>query len=210
MEMVANIDWWRTFAKFFSCSWFLEVLGLSLIRLFEILIFFWYLPLSSLGYLVASGGHGVLVLGCFYLLLFQLVFLMWWFRFLLWMQFLVHPRYPSFWENPLLPYSMVEWDWWMGMFRNNLSWIYPPPSNSGKWRFIRIPEPRNVMSSWWWVGGRSKIYLPTLKHWKAHGFREITPQRDLLREWVWLLIWWLLLDLLCWRVRGLSASKGSG
>ena len=30
------------------------------------------------------------------------------------------------------------------------------------------------------------------------------PSCGLLREWVWLLIWWHLLDLLCWRVRGLS------
>lgn len=29
----------------------------------------------------------------------------------------------------------------------------------------------------------------------------------LLREWVWLLIWWHLLDLLCWRVRGRSVSR---
>ena len=38
----------------------------------------------------------------------------------------------------------------------------PPPSNSGKWRFIGIPDPKNVMSSWWWlaswVGGRPNIY----------------------------------------------------
>ena len=34
-------------------------------------------------------------------------------------------------------------------------WVVPPSSASGKWRFrlgyIGIPDPKNVMSSWWWL-----------------------------------------------------------
>ncbi len=30
-----------------------------------------------------------------------------------------------------------------------IRWVWPPPSNNGKWRFVGIPDPKNVMSSWW-------------------------------------------------------------
>ena len=40
-----------------------------------------------------------------------------------------------------------------------------PQDASHTWRFIRIPEPKNAMASWWWLascsgGVRSKIYPP--------------------------------------------------
>ena len=32
----------------------------------------------------------------------------------------------------------------------HIPWIYPLPSNGGKWRFTEIPPSKNAMASWWW------------------------------------------------------------
>ena len=57
--------------------------------------------------------------------------------------------------------------WWLNIMIKfwliKIHWVVPPPSNCGKWRFIGIPDPKNVMSSWWWLasweGGQPKWYI---------------------------------------------------
>ena len=40
--------------------------------------------------------------------------------------------------------------------------VLPLPSNSGKWRLLRITEPTNAMSPWWWLAmGFICIYPPS-------------------------------------------------
>ena len=43
-----------------------------------------------------------------------------------------------------------------------ISWIYPPPSNSGKWWFIGIPywKCNNPGGDCYWEGGRPNVYPP--------------------------------------------------
>ena len=69
----------------------------------------------------------------------------------------------------------IPWKWMLGRwnfllnwplfwghvnFRQVISWALPPPSNSGKWRFIGIPywTCNNPGADYCWEGGQPKLY----------------------------------------------------
>ena len=66
------------------------------------------------------------------------------------------------WDAPLPGRDTPVRPMYFETFLEVISWIYPPPSNSGKWRFRLGFPTKNVMSSWWWlaswVGGRPKLF----------------------------------------------------
>ena len=48
-----------------------------------------------------------------------------------------------------------------------MTWVVPPPSNSGKWRFIGIPDEK-IWQSWWWLllgGGTTQLMTHLFELW---------------------------------------------
>ena len=72
-------------------------------------------------------------------------------------------------------YNCASWVVWVTMQCRyvrimNIFWIYPPPFNSGKWRFSSGSATKNEMSSWWWFlleGGEIPNHI--MQNLQGHG-----------------------------------------
>lgn len=90
----------------------------------------------------------------------------------------------------------------------NIFWIYPPPFNSGTWRFSSGSATKHVMSSWWWLllaGGASQIILFRTFKGTDHRLKKVTSRiaRIVYNDYLRLVLISLQLFILLWHIQSL-------